>query len=241
MSANQSGYQGFQTPQDTSGEFNAMSFIVRQILNKANTATLVRVVSCTNSGGVSPVGYVSVQPLVNQVDGLGNAVPHGTINNLPYLRVQGGTNAIIIDPQPNDIGIAIFADRDISTVKASKKASNPASGRRFDYADGLYVGGVLNGSPVQYLQFSASGIDVTSPTAVNINAPIANVTATTSAAVTAPVIDLGASGQALQELMNATALGVFNGHTHSDPQGGTTSAPNQTMGATSLTTTVKAG
>jgi len=244
----QSGYQGFQTPSDTSGEFNALSFIVRQILSKANTATLVRVVSCTNSGAVSPVGYVNVQPLVNQIDGLGNAVPHGIINNLPYLRIQGGTNAVIMDPSANDIGIAIFADRDISAVKASKAASNPGSLRRFDYADGLYVGGVLNGSPVQYLQFSSSGINVTSPTAVEINAPsavvnadTAAVNATASASVTAPAINLGASGQGLQEMMTAAAVSVFNNHVHTDPQGGVTSVPTSTMGASELTTTLKAG
>lgn len=245
---NQSGYQGSMTPASTAGEYNQLSFLIRSILGKANFSTLVQVVSCSNSGGVSPVGTVDVQPLVDQVDGLGNAVPHGVVFGLPYARIQGGTNAIIMDPQPGDIGIAIFADRDISGVKSKKARNVPTSGRRNSMSDGIYIGGTLNGTPSQYVQFNASGITIDSPTAAIINAPAATVNAdtaeinaTASASVTAPVINLGATGQSLQEVMNATAAGIFNSHTHPGDSGGTTGTPNQTIGATGLTSTVKAG
>jgi hypothetical protein len=85
---------------------------------------------------------------------------------------------VIIDPKVGDIGLCIFADRDISSVKANvaalrggKGSVTPGSGRRFDMADGLYVGGLLNGVPTQYVQFSASGINIVSPTKVTITAP----------------------------------------------------------------------
>ena len=112
-----SGYTGVQQPGDGAGDFGAISFLIRQILSRFNTATLVKVVSCTNAGGVSPVGMVDVQPLINQMDGAGNGIDQGVLHNLPYLRIQGGSNAIIIEPQPGDIGIAVFASRDISKVK----------------------------------------------------------------------------------------------------------------------------
>lgn len=150
------------------------------------TSTLVQILSCTNSGGLSPVGFVDVQPLVNQVDGNGVPVPHGVIHNLPYFRLQGGQNAVIIDPQPGDIGMAAFASRDISSVKANRAQANPGSARRFDMADGMYFGGLLNGAPTQYVQFSAAGITITSPTAITLNAPTITANASTSFTVNAP-------------------------------------------------------
>jgi len=55
---------------------------------------------------------VSVQPLVNQVDGQGNPTQHGIINGVPVFRLQGGANAIIADPVAGDIGLLATASRD---------------------------------------------------------------------------------------------------------------------------------
>lgn len=142
------------------------------------TTTLVQVVACTNNGDVSPVGLVDVVPMVHQVDGQGSPVPHTIIFNIPYLRIQGGTNAIIMDPEKDDIGICLFADKDISKVKSTKAPSLPGSYRRFSYSDGLYIGGVLNRNPLQYIQFSKDGITIKSPNVINILAPSINLKAT---------------------------------------------------------------
>jgi hypothetical protein len=179
------GYPGTQEPASGVGEYGALSFLVNQILATINTVTLVKIVGVTNNGGVSPVGFVDVQPLVNQVDGVGNATPHGVVYGLPYFRLQGGTNAIILDPQVGDIGMCGFASRDISSVKASKAQANPGSGRVFDMADGLYFGGVLNGTPTQYVAFSSSGIDIVSPTRIRMSAPEIDLQATNTIGLTA--------------------------------------------------------
>src|SRR5262249_24754419 len=134
------------------------AFIVQQMLALARTAIPVKIVDATNTGGLSPVGFVDVMPLVNQVDGVGNQTPHGTVFGLPYLRLQGGSNAVIMDPQVGDIGIAVVADRDISAVKSSKGQANPGSRRRFSLADGIYIGGILNGTPKQYITFTSAGV-----------------------------------------------------------------------------------
>lgn len=180
-------------PQTTWGEFNALSFVIGQFLSKIQTVTLVKIVSCTNSGGVSPVGFVDVLPLVDQIDGLGVPTPHVTLFNIPYFRAQGGADAIILDPKVGDIGICVFASRDISKVKSSKKSSPPDSLRQFSYSDGLYIGGVLNGSPTQYVQFSTDGIKIHSPTSVILEAPdvqilaqTVEINATASTTVTTP-------------------------------------------------------
>lgn len=38
-------------------------------------------------------------------------------------------------------------------------------------ADALYIGGILNGVPTQYVQFAADGIHLVSPTKVTVQAP----------------------------------------------------------------------
>lgn len=182
---NNFGYTGTQDPASGSGEYGALSFLVNQILAQIQTVTLVKIVAVTNNGGVSPVGFVDVQPLVNQVDGAGSATPHGVVFGLPYFRLQGGSNAIILDPQVGDIGMCGFASRDISSVKASQSQANPGSGRTFDWADGLYFGGLLNGIPVQYMAFSSSGIDIVSPTRIRMSAPEIDLQATNVIGLTA--------------------------------------------------------
>ena len=165
-------------PASTWGEFNNIAFTIKQALARIQTATLVQIVACTNSGGLSPVGLVDVVPMVNQLDAQGLPTPHVTIYNVPYLRIQGGANGIILDPQTGDIGICLFASRDISKIKSTKSAGNPGSRRQFSFSDGLYLGGVLNGTPSQYVQFSAAGIKLHSPTAIILDAPSIQLTAT---------------------------------------------------------------
>lgn len=164
-----SAYAGFQSLHSDQDDLNAHTFVVQQLLARVGTSMPVKIVAVTNAGEVSPVGFVDVLPLVNQVDGEGKPTPHGTIYHLPYSRMQGGANAIILDPQVGDLGIAVFAHRDISSVKATKKQANPGSNRRHDLADGMYVGGLLNGSPTTYVRFSATGVDIVTPNKVTIN------------------------------------------------------------------------
>jgi hypothetical protein len=165
------GYFGVQQPEQNGDDFNAIAFVVRQILNGRSFCAMVKVM------GVDPAGTVDVQPLVNQLDGQGNAIPHGVLNEIPYIRVQGGANAIMIDPQAGDIGLCVFCDRDSSSVKATKDAANPGSLRRSSMADGVYFGGLLNAEPVQFVKFTQDGIEITSPTKIALNAPKIELTA----------------------------------------------------------------
>lgn len=151
---------GQMQPSDAASDFNVMSFVIQQALSRTRTMVLVKVVAVTNNGGVAPVGSVDVHPLVNMLDGAGVASPHGIILGLPYTRIQGGANAVIIDPAVGDIGWAAIADRDISSVKETKAQANPGSFRRFDMADGVYIGGILNGIPEQYVQMNSDGVKV---------------------------------------------------------------------------------
>jgi hypothetical protein len=167
---------GNQTPVDVATDFATLSFIVQQALSRVQTLTLVRIVDCTNEGGIVPVGTVTVQPLVNLMSGDRVAFKHKPLYKLPYVRIFGGSNAVILDPQPGDIGLAGFCSRDISAVKNAKAEANPGSFRQFDMADGIYIGGCLpTTAPAQYIAFSDEGIAVVSPTEVRIEAPLVRI------------------------------------------------------------------
>jgi hypothetical protein len=171
------GVVGFQQVADTANDQNAMTFLINSLINKLATTALVKVLAVSNSGGVEPVGTVDVQPMVHQVDGAGNPTPHGTINNIPYFRLQGGANAVILDPQVGDIGVCVFCSRDISQVKRTKAPAAPATRRRYGWSDGLYIGGYLNGTPTQYTRFSDEGIEIKTPHNLIIDAPNATLDA----------------------------------------------------------------
>jgi len=156
---------GNASAKDYGDDFAQLSFVVNQIVGRKATVELVRVVAVTSAGEAAPAGFIDVVPLVHQVDGAGKGVDHGTIHNVPYLRLQGGPYAVILDPQVGDIGIAVFAARDISKVKATKAPALPGSKRRFDWADALYIGGVLNAAPTAWVRFTSEGdIELKAPT-----------------------------------------------------------------------------
>ena len=144
-------------------EFNQMSFLVKQMLNKLNVATMVQVVAVnpTPNNTAQAVGTVDVLPLVGQVDGGGKIWPGTTLFGLPYFRLQAGAAALLIDPAVGDIGFVIFCDKDISSVKSSGGASGPGSARRFDMADGFYLGGWMSATvPTNYVQINGTQIEL---------------------------------------------------------------------------------
>ena len=161
--------QGQMDATDGGSHFNAMDFVIHQRIGRITTTKLVQVKSVTNAGGVAATGTVSVQPLVSQQDGAGNLTPHCIIYNVPYVRIQGGVNAVILDPQVGDIGWMGVCDRDSSNVQANAAALQsgtlssvpPGSRRRYDMADGVYLGSIYGPAPKQYVQFTSNGISIT--------------------------------------------------------------------------------
>jgi hypothetical protein len=146
-------FPGQQRPSTPTSEYNADRFHILNVLNRVSTATLVKVNKVTG-GGNAAVGTVDVTPLVNMQDGNSKQFKHAVAYKLPYFRLQGGKNAVIIDPKAGDIGVAVFADRDISTVKKTKKQGPPGSRRRFSMADGLFFPCFLGEKPDNYVQFA---------------------------------------------------------------------------------------
>lgn len=206
MSENKQAYTGLAGLKDANDEWNRLQFAIRSVVNQMATTQLVQVKAVREDAD----GFaVDVQPMVAQVDGAGNAVPHGTIHGMPVWRVQGGASAVIVKPVAGDIGIAVFASSDISGVKRSKSPTTPGSWRRFDWSDGMYLGGILNAAPSQFIRMDEDGITITSSGLVTVNAPdgvVVNGDATVNGNATVDG-DVSASGN-----LNVTGNGTFGGN-----------------------------
>lgn len=190
---------GHNRPGTNASRYNELAFVIAQTLAKLATAQPVIVIA-QRGGGLAPVGFVDVQPLVQQLAGDGTPVDHGIIPNVPYFRLQGGDNAVVIDPKPGDIGMAAFSSRDMTAVKNARQAAPPGSRRQYDMSDAMYFGGLLNGTPTQYVQFSDAGITMHSPTKITLDAPdivlqaaTVEINASTSATITTPTFTVNGS------------------------------------------------
>jgi len=152
----------------------AVDAAIKRAIGSMGTPILVQV-KAVHGGGVSLVGQVDVQPMVHMQDGQGKTYPHGVITGVPYLRVQGGTSALIIDPMVGDIGYVMVSGRDIQNVITSRRPSAPGSFRMHSMSDCVYVGGFLNGAPNQFIIMNGDGIRIVSPGTVRIEANAAEI------------------------------------------------------------------
>jgi hypothetical protein len=195
--ADQNVVQGQMKPNTAGSPYNSLQFIIDQaIRHKVHTAVVVKVIKRTGQ-------YVDVLPLATQIDGFGNAIAPTTLFHLPYMRYHAGIAAVILDPVPGDIGLAVFAQTDCSNVKqGTTEPQQPASFRGNSMSNGFYIGGFLNQAPSIFIELTQGGaINVTAPAGVNING---NVTVNG---------DVVASGISLDN------------HVHTGDSGGTTSPP----------------
>ena len=136
---------GQMFPEDYANDFAVTAFLIRQALAEMETCTPVQVIAVHPGQGSPPVaGTVDVQLLVSLLDGNGNAQKQGIVYGIPYMRMQGGKWAIVIDPAVNDFGFIVSASRDISNVVKNPGQVNPGSFRVFSFSDGIYIGGAFS-------------------------------------------------------------------------------------------------
>lgn len=231
--------QGYATVNDHAGGHNTERLRIINMISKLATNQPVEVMA-VHTQGVDPVGLVDVRPLIGQKSADGTITPHGTIPNVPYSRLQGGDNAVIIDPQVGDIGIGCFSSRDMTSVKNARAAAAPGSERMYDMSDAMYVGGILNRTPTQYILFDDTGITILSPIAIKVQAPKVDVVATVEASITAPIIKLGNGLASLLSFITSAFEAKYNNHVHTNGNGGAnTGTPTVPMGASDMTNIVQ--
>ena len=146
-----------------------------------NTALPV-IVETVFPGDQNAAGYVQCLPLVMPRDPKGNSIQTVSIPKLPFYRLYAGRAAIVCDPVPGDIGLAVFAQQDSSRVKTgTKEPQSAGSFRCFDMSDGFYLGGFFNGNGDTNIIFDQQGnITINAPTAQTINTETATVNTKTS-------------------------------------------------------------
>lgn len=134
MTENITGFGGIDHTQNDASQ---IAFIARQIINGMATSAPAKVMAVHDG----PNGWtVDVQIMVNQIDGKGEGIPHGTIHGLPVKTLRAGTSEIRIKPRVGDKGLVSFCHSDISVVKKTGDIANPGSRRKFDWSDGVYLG-----------------------------------------------------------------------------------------------------
>lgn len=160
--------RGLENINTASSDYNALSFIIQQaIRGQVNTAIICKVV------GVS-AGYVDVLPMITQIDGFNEAVAPTTLYHLPYFRYHSGICAVKIDPVVGDLGLAVFAQKDCSSVtQGTTEPQKPASFRENTMGNGFYIGGFLNKEPSCYVELKQSGeVIINAPAGLTVNGDI---------------------------------------------------------------------
>lgn len=154
-------------------EMNQLDFFVRQIIAQmVSTSIPVRVDSVERGQEGSAALYVDVTPLICQTDADGNALPSVSIPHLPYFRLQHGTAGIICDPVPGDVGLAVFAQQDCSTLSGQTEPVQPGSFRCLDMSDGFYLGGFWGQKLATFVHVEQDGtIHVVAPESHTTDSP----------------------------------------------------------------------
>lgn len=160
-----------------SSDLNRLEFLIKVLQRDMSTAIPV-IITAVQAGDTNAAGYVDARPLVAQLDAWGNALPMATLHHLPYFRLQAGRAGIVLDPVPGDIGLAVFAQSDCSTLKQGQtETAQPGSWRKFDQADGFYIGGFINTQIDTYVRLTQDGsVRITAPGNVTIDAPSVSMT-----------------------------------------------------------------
>jgi hypothetical protein len=163
--ADKNTVQGLQNINTASSDYNALSFIIQQaIRQQVSVGIIVKVTAVYD-------GYVDVIPMVTQIDGFGESVPSTELFHLPYFRYHAGKWAIKLDPVVGDMGFAVFAQKDCSSVTVGTETpQKPASFRESSMANGFYYGGFLNKEPSYYMELKQDGsLTINAPAGININ------------------------------------------------------------------------
>ena len=175
----------------------SLAYIFKKLLSGAFFIELVEVLEVS---GEAPNLVVDVLPLVTRTDPSGDMIDNSPIYNAPVWRLQRGNSAVIMDPVAGDIGLIAICDRDNSIARANRKQSVPGSKRTHSKSDAIYLGGVLNMQPTQFIEFADGAINITTPNLVNITCSKANVVAPDGMEVTTSLLKVNGPIQATGDI-----------------------------------------
>ena len=164
-------------PEQAVGGAAQDKFIIQQLISNIQTMIPVEVTSVSvPTDTLAPIGRCSVKILVQQIDGNNNVYSGGTVINVPYLRVQGGKNAVVLDPVVGDVGLCGFCERDISMVKRTGAEAAPNTRRQYSLNDAVYMFTMMSGTPEQYVHFKQDEIHIKASAKIVLDAPMVEAT-----------------------------------------------------------------
>lgn len=156
-------------------EAEKYKFILDGYLSEKYFLELVQVIALNEDG------TIDVLPLVIPVSFTEDApVDNTPIYNIPVFQLQRANSAIIMMPVVGDIGLIAVCDKDITLVKENKSSAVAQTMRMHSRMDAIYIGGVLNKTPSQFIKFEDNALTITTPSDINISATTLNIKAKTN-------------------------------------------------------------
>lgn len=206
-------------PADIDDEAGFYEFIIKKTLSKIQKMTPAKVISYDRQKN-----RAVVQPLTYDITSTGGTLPMDTIPNIPVLTLSGGGFIFSFPVAENQTGWLISADRDISVFKQILNFFTPATLRRHQYEDSIFIPDNINGFNIAEGDESAVILTSSDGTtkitvqngAVNISASSINIIGNVN--VEGKIIATG-------DILGANIS--LSTHTHSgvEPGGGNTGAP----------------
>lgn len=145
--------KGAQDAYSTTSTVNQTRFQTTQALKRdVQTSYLARVDKCESTEETSGATYVALTPLTAQTDAEGKKLEMLSIPKIPFVRVQQGIAAFVLDPVPGDIGVVSVCKHDISPIKQGvTEPVPPGSPRNFSQSDSVLMGAVHTKTPTNHI------------------------------------------------------------------------------------------
>ncbi|NNS07347.1 phage baseplate protein [Erwinia sp. JH02] len=174
----------FSSAANQSSDADAQAFAFDRMLSGNH---FIKYAQVTAVRGAAPNLVVDVLPLVAEIRNSDRTIIMGSeVFNVPVWRLQRGSSAIIMNPVVGDIGMIAVCDNDTTVARKTRKESVPGSNRKHSLSDAIYLGGIINSEPTQFIEFADSELNITSPNPVNITCSAANITAANGVLVDSP-------------------------------------------------------
>lgn len=235
---------------------------LRTILNGKQATiwtALPGIIQSFDPDAITCVVQPTIQAQIKNPDGTSQWVDMPLLLDVPVTIPRGGGCTLTFPIAAGDECLVIFSSRCIDAWWQQGGVQAQAELRMHDLSDGFAIPGPFSQatkisgwsmSAVQLRSNDGQAVIELNPTTHDVNINVAGntsitaknaaVTASQAATVTAPAISLGAAGQSLLGFVTSAFMALFNGHTH-PVSGSSTSAPNQQMTNSHITTTVKGG
>ncbi len=219
--------KGVANYEDLTSEYNALNFIITSIIKSTvNTCYAVTVTKVDTDNQ-----KVTVKPLIAQIDADNNKIELPEIFEIPYFRYSAGRTAVKLDPVAGDIGVLIIFKSDSNNIKTGDNSQIlPNTFLNYPLYSGVYIGGMLNNEPKNYIEIKDDNITINANKSVIINCQNAEVNADENislkcqtAEIKADKINLGENASVA--LINEKITDALNQHTHNYINAAGTAAP----------------